>query len=267
MAQPRLKLILFVVLLRVVENLFVASILPWSGYACRATGHCMKGVQLCQLSTLLFPVGITTPLRTDGNLGNDFDYKADYLATFLVAVSVVVVSGLLLLAQAVTLNGSYLAITGYICGEWTQVDPQKDSSSKNSGNHPSQWDPRRRYKKGDIIVVNGSFWFPRQVFYKATSNSPEGRPFDMFLRATHDMFRNELGHPATSRILALAVQGHLMFIAALIVFTLGNVLIRGNSSNGMFATLAANLVACYGAINAGLSSRSELHQLSKEIRL
>lgn len=262
MAQNRLKLIFSVVLLRILENIFIALILPLSGYACRATGHCNAGVQLWQLSTLLFPVGITTSLRTDSNIGNSFDYKADYLATFLVAISVVVVSALLLLAQAVTLNGSYLAIMGYICGEWTQVE---NPSSKTSSNHPSQWDPRRRYKKGDIIVVNGSFWFPRQVFYKATSNSPEGRPFDIFLRATHDMFRNELGHPATSRILAAAVRGHLVFIAVIAAITLGNALIKGNCSNGMLAALVANLIASYGAI--GLKRRTELHKLSKEIRL
>lgn len=267
-AQNRLKLIATVLLLRIVENVLVVLILPLSGYACRATGHCNSGLQLWQLSTLLFPVGITTPLRTDGHLRNDFDFATDYLSAILVAVSVIVVSGLLLLAQAVTLNGSYLAITGYICGEWAQVDPQQNNSlSSKNANNPSQYDPRRRYKKGDVIVVNGSFWFPRQVFYKATSNSPEGRPFDIFLRASYDMFRNELGHPATSRILTLAIQGHLMFIAVLIVLNLGSVLIRGNSSNGMFATLVANLVACYGAINTGLTRRSELHQLSKEVGL
>ena len=257
-----MKLIFSVAFLRIIENVFVALVLPLSGYACRATGHCTASVQLWQLSTLLFPVGINSPLRTDSNIGNSSDYNADYFATFLVATSIVAVSALLLLAQAVTLNGSYLAIMGYLSGEWTQVE---DPSVNNSSIHPSQWDPRRRYKKGDIIVVNGSFWFPRQAFYKATSNSPEGRPFDMFLRATHDMFRNELGHPVTSRILAVAFHWHLTFISVLVVITLGNALIRGNFSNGMLATLVANMVAGYGGI--GLTRRQELHKLSEEIRL
>lgn len=254
-----------VVFLRIVENVFVAFILPWSHYACRATGHCNDGVKLWHLSSLLFPVGITSALRPDASPRNDFDENADYVSAFLVALSVVVVSILLLLAQAVTLNGSYLAITGYIYGEWVQVDP-KEEFSKIASSNPSQWDPRRRYKKGDVIVVHNAFWFPRQAFYKATFNSPEGRPLDMFWKTAHDIFRNELGHPATSRILAFVIQGHLVFIGALIVIALANFIIRGIVWNGMFTTLIANLVACYGAITAGIPRRSELCQLSNEIR-
>ena len=153
-AQNRLRLIVTVALLRILENLYVANILPWTSYACRATGHCNDGIQLWQLSTVLFPVGITTTLRTDGSASNDFNSDPDYLASFVAGCSVIIVSVVLLLAQAVTLNGSYLAITGYICGEWTMVDPQKDLSAKSASLNPSLWDPKRRYKKGDVIVVN-----------------------------------------------------------------------------------------------------------------
>jgi hypothetical protein len=260
-AQNRLRLIATVSISRICENLFVSVILPWTGYACRATGHCQEGIQLWQLSTVLFPMGITSALRADATSGNDFDMQADYFAALLIFLSVIFISSILLVAQAVTLNGSYLAITGYICGEWTQVDAQSEPSLKNGSAHPSQWDPKRRYKKGDLVVVNRTFWLPRQAYYKATSNSPEGTPFDVFLQATHGLFRNELGHPSTSKLLALLIRGHLIFIAFLMVIVLGNALLSGNSANGMLYTLAANVIACYGAINAGLTRHSELRQL------
>lgn len=267
MAQNRFRLIATVSLSRICENVFVAVLLPWTGYACRATGHCQEGIQLWQLSTILFPVGITSALRTDAALGNDLDMQADYFAAILILLSGIVISAILLMAQAVTLNGSYLAITGYICGEWAQVDPQTEPSLKNGSVHPSQWDPKRRYKKGDLVVVHRTFWFPRQVYYKATSNSPEGTPFDMFLQATHGLFRNELGHPSTSMLMTVLIQGHLIFIGFLMVVALGNALLLGNTSNGMLYTLAANVIACYGAINAGLTKRSELYLMSEGMKM
>lgn len=265
-AQNRLRLIATVSISRICENLFVSVLLPWTGYACRATGHCQEGIQLWQLSTILFPVGITSVLRDDSTSGNDFDVQADYFSAFLVFLSAILISFTLLAAQAVTLNGSYLAITGYICGEWTQVDPKTEPLLSTGTVHPSQWDPKRRYKKGDLVVVQRNLW-PRQVYYKATSNSPEGTPFDIFLQATHRLFRNELGHPSTSMLLALLIQGHLIFIAFLMVVVLCNALLTGSSANGMLFTLAANAIACYGAINAGLTKRSELRQLSEAMNM
>ena len=254
-------------LLRTGENIFVTVILPWTGYACRATGHCQEGIQLWQLSTILNPVGITSALRSDAALGNDLDMQADYFAALLIALSVVIISSLLLVAQAVTLNGSYLAITGYICGEWAPIDPQTEPTLKNGSAHASQWDPKRRYKKGDLVVVTRPFWFPRQAYYKATSNSPEGTPFDVFLQLTHELFRNELGHPSTSMLMTVLIQGHLIYIALLMVIVLGNAILSGSSSNGLLYTLAANVLACYGAINAGLTKRSELQQISEGMNM
>lgn len=265
-SQNRLRLVSTVGTLRILENLFVAVILPWTGYACRATCHCQEGIQLWQLSTILFPVGITSAERADAVLGKDFeDIQADYLSAVVIAFSVIMVSLMLLVAQAVTLNGSYLAIMGYICGEWSQVDPQKDASIKSGGANPSQWDPKRRYKKGDFIVMNRSFWFPRQAYYKATSTSPEGLPFDLFLQVTHDLFRNELGHPSASKLLTLSIQVHLIFIVLLMVIVIGNGLSSGSSANGLLYALAGNIVGCYGTIHAGFTNRSELQQLAKRL--
>jgi hypothetical protein len=155
---------------------------------------------------------------------------------------------------------------GYITGGWTLIDTKKDSSFSSVGANPSQWDPRRRYKKGDMIVANRPLIFGGgQAIYKATSNSPEGRPFDIFLRATHDLFRNELGHPSTSMVLSTAIQGFLLFIGVNAILALLTAVFWGSYSNGLLTTLVANLLACYGALNVGLTDHTELQQLSQEI--
>ncbi|EJK77144.1 hypothetical protein THAOC_01041, partial [Thalassiosira oceanica] len=76
-------------------------------------------------------------------------------------------------------------------------------SSSSSSSRPSQsssrlpgsmmqWDPKRRYRKGDRITYEDSA-------YEAASNSPEGPPFDPFLRAGGARpLHNELGHPSAT---------------------------------------------------------------------
>ncbi|CAB9501063.1 expressed unknown protein [Seminavis robusta] len=253
-AQNRLRLFVTVGLLRTMENLFVAVLLPRTAFACNTTGHCQEGIQVWQLPSLLYPAG--SAYRGDVCANSSIDWKS----LFFAGISVVYCSVILLLAQAITLNGSYLAVTGYICGEWTEV-----TSAPTSGPTPSQWDPKRRYKKGDVVVVNRPFSYPRrQVLYKATSNSPEGKPFDVYLRAVNEMFRNELGHPSTSRLLAYGIVGYIMFIGVLILdFVVTSVV--SDSSHGKLLTLVGNIVACYGAVRVGLARSSEISKIAKEV--
>jgi hypothetical protein len=266
-AQNRLRLFVVVGCIRIVENLFLAVLLPRTVFASHATGHAREGVEIWQLRPLLFSVGAgdaaavcTTPY---------YNISSDWKSVILNGLSVIGVSVILLLAQAVTLHGSYLAVTGYICGEWIEVaDLQTESENNRTGtsnsSNPSVWDPKRKYKKGDIVAVNRPFSFPRQVFYKATSNAPEGKPFDVYLRATHDMFRNELGHPSTSKLLANAIHFYLMFIAVLVLDVLASGL-GSDSSQGKLYALAGNVVACYGAVKAGLTKSSEIRRIADEV--
>ena len=122
----------------------------------------------------------------------------DWTSSILALVSVLIITMTLLLTQAAISNRSYLSIMGYIAGEWTLVDSDDPALEHAS---PSPWDSRRRYRKGDLIVHSYP-GFGGQHVYMATSNSPEGRPFDLALRATHDLFRDEVGHPATSAIIS-----------------------------------------------------------------
>lgn len=72
-----------------------------------------------------------------------------------------------------------------------------------------QWDPKRRYQKGDRIAYN-------DAVYEAASNSPEGPPFDPFLRAAHDLFRDELGHPSSSNVIPCLSMGCVVLASMLL---------------------------------------------------
>lgn len=132
-----------------------------------------------------------------------------------------------------------------------------------NGSPLSQWDPRRRYKKGDLIVQNYP-GFGVQSIYKATSNSPEGRPFDLYLRATHDLFRNELGHPATSNVVA-----YILGVQLVMIFVITVMIICYHFLNyycvSLLWTLAANIVAAFGTVGVALPRYREYHRLAKQI--
>ena len=129
---------------------------------------------------------------------------------------------------------------------------------------PSQWDPRRRYKKGDLIVQNYPGGFGGQTIYRATSNSPEGRPFDLYLRATHDLFRNEFGHPITSNIVTMCAQTQIGLICVLVVMVVWYQIMNYHCAGLMWA-LMANIVAALGMLDTGMPQLSEFQTLAKEM--
>jgi hypothetical protein len=224
-----------------------------------------------ELSKIFFPVGITSALRTDGIYQNQFALiTPDRGSALMTILSVIVITWSLLLCQAATLNRSYLGIMGYIAGEWTVVEGDTDPSLNNAAGGggaattPSQWDPRRRYKKGDLIVQNYPGFGVGQSIYKATSGSPEGRPFDLCLRATHDLFRNELGHPVTSNVIAFCSGIQLALVFLLILMIFGYQLLDYHLGSLLW-TLAANLVAAYGTLGVTVPDYSEYHKLAQEI--
>ena len=259
--ENRFRLICKIAFIRTLESIFICAVLPLTGFTCRATGHCPGGTPLSQLSKILYPVGISSTLRSDGSYQNEFALiTPDRGAALMTLLSIVHITGALLLAQAVSLNRSYLGIMGYIAGEWTVVDESDPSIGSVT---PSQWDPRRRYKKGDLIVQNFP-GFGGQSIYRATSNSPEGRPFDLYLRATHDVFRNELGHPITSHIISVSANMQIWFLVLLVVMILGYQSMDYHCG-GLMWTLAANMIAAYALLKVGLPNRTELQTLAREI--
>jgi len=211
----------------------------------------------------------------------------------------------LLLAQAATLNRSHLGITGYLAGGWIvnrgskKKAPESNTTGannahNNSNNHnnhnsnhnnnhrsgnskqksspdsllhrqPPEWVPRKRYKKGDVVAFEG-------LFYKATTNNPEGKPYDFYLRMTHDLFRNELGHPATSKVVAFVSTVQFGLISSLILMVLFYQLVApGDDAGGegrvpcLLWVLAANLVAVYGTVSVAVPDYAEVGRLADEI--
>lgn len=247
--------------MRLLESIFICAVLPRTGFACRFTGHCPEGLSLKELSKILFPVGITTPLRPDTFYKSESAFSTpDLGATLMTVGSVLVITLSMFLAQAATSNRSYLGIMGYIAGGWTVVDSSDPSIHSVT---PSQWDPRRRYKKGEFIVQSYP-GFGKPTIYMATSNSPEGRPLDLYLRATHDLFRNELGHPATSNIIAFSAGAQLgMSLLTVLVILFYQAMDYGYGA--LLWTLAANLASSYGILSTAMPNYSELAGLAQQI--
>jgi hypothetical protein len=263
--ENRFRLVCKVAFLRLIENLWVCVLFPRTALVCRFTGHCPATVTATDLPKILYHVGVNTPLRDDFKTDHDYVSESrDLSASLLTTVSVIVITCSLLLAQAATLNRSYLGIMGYLTGEWVLVD-ENDPALVDSA-RPSPWDPKRRYKKGDLISWESpSGSHGTKVVYRAHSNSPEGKPFDLFLRATHDVFRNELGHPASSHLIAFlsAVQFGLISISILIILVYE--LILGSPTGSLLWTLAANLVAVYGNMIVATPRYSEIGRLADDI--
>jgi len=295
--EHRLKLIFKVALVRVVENLFLIAILPRTDFACETTGQCPNKSGLLELAKVIFYAGITAPLRSDtedyqhGDGKKPFSvggnpFRPNATSTFFIGISVVVVTLSLLLAQAATLNRSHLGITGYLAGGWiadhrsrasdtnkkTTSTPNSNKSNSNSKKsapesspykQPHEWVPRKRYKRGDLVTFD-------QTVYRATTNNPEACPYDIYLRATHIMFRNELGHPATSRVVAFVSTVQFGLISSLILMTLVYQLVLGGNQTGentacLLWTLAANLVAVYGTVSVAVPNYSEFDRLAADI--
>jgi hypothetical protein len=252
---------------RVVENVLLCVLMPHTKFACRAMGHCPNTCSSTDLARILYHVGITSPLRSDGAFGSPSGaVHRDQWSAILTLNSVMFITVSLLLCQAVTLNRSYLGTMGYLTGEWVVVDTDSDKSILEGPNRPSLWDPRRRYKKGDLVVETTPTNFGKTVVYRATSNNPEGRPFDSYLRASHHLFRNELGHPASSQVIAFLSTLQFTWILILMLAILWYQ-IMGHDNSSLLWTFAANLVAIYGTIAVAMPSYSEINELARYLTI
>ncbi|KAL3914919.1 MAG: hypothetical protein SGILL_005888, partial [Bacillariaceae sp.] len=264
--ENRFRLFCKVTFVRILENLLLCVILPRTSFACRATGHCPNNASSMDLAKILYHAGITSALRSEATLSTGVGgmVSPDRGSAIMTVVSVIIITVSLLLAQATTLNRSYLGIMGYLTGEWVLVDTEADPSILEGPSRPSTWDPRRKYKKGDLIAEATSPTIGSIVVYQATSNNPEGRPFDLYLRASHDLFRNELGHPASSQVVAFLSTLQFGLISLLITMVLVYQ-IMDYDNESLLCTLAANLVAAYGTIGVAMPRYKDIGEYASEL--
>ena len=313
--ENRLRLYYKVAVVRIVENILLCAILPQTEIVCRISGHCESG------PLLWGPSGVTGISGRRFGKGSSFlttsydTLLGDDFCTRLVITTTVVITAVLLIAQMTVSDRTYLAILGYISGEWELV-PETSSSDDGDGNNDSgggddsggggsgfplapgllgrfrplswaadvlglgsgssssssrsssgsssrrpgsmmQWDPKRRYRKGDRIAYEDSV-------YEAASNSPEGPPFDPFLRAAHDLFSDELGHPSASHMLPCLSMGCLVLASML----LSALLIWRNAGwyfQPLLLCLFSSLLAGYAITHSTERAEYRLERLGAEI--
>ena len=245
-------------LLRVLEGILLCAILPRIRYICRALQHCPNGEDILSLKRILYPVGIASPLRTDVDSDMVRSWTWDQSLWVIWSLSgLVAVIVNLLLAQTVMHSKSYLAIMAFVSTEWEEETSQGDSSST-----PSAWDPRRRYKKGDLVLYPPTG--KRRKVYRAATNSPESKPSDFRPTWKDEAFKYELGHPSTSALIAECSRTQWKLTAAhLAMYTL--LVMTGYRTDGIFLNVLAQLLAAYTLASVGMPNRTATQRLAAEI--
>jgi len=287
--ENRLRLYYKIGIVRVIENVLLCAVLPQTEIICRITEHCEAGPLLWGPSGV---AGIAGRRFGKGSsfLTSSYDVLTkDDFATRVIIATTVLITCVMLVAQMSLMNRTYLAIMGYISGEWElQTDTNDDTddellssqkglmsvmydifgigakptqsySTHRRSNTLMQWDPKRRYQKGDRIAYD-------DAVYKAVSNSPEGPPFDPFLRAAHDLFSDELGHPSSSNILPSLSTGCVVLAAML----LSAVLIWKNAQwnyHPLVLCFASSLVGGYAITHSTERSYHGIKDIADQIAL
>jgi hypothetical protein len=265
-------------LFRLAEAVLLCGILPRMTWLCRATGHCPPP-RLWELTHLLYPIGISTPLRKDG-VYSPVLFAGSWASGVWILIVISILTVLILLAQAVILNKTYLAIQQYVATEWDPVEvlppsekattPSSSSPSattNSSSTTPPAWDPRRRYKTGDMVVYPTTG--PRRVVYRATTNGPEGEPASESPSRIENALsmRTELGHPISSALLwrISAFQCFMVILEAALLVLRTSIGGSAAVNGGAYTRLLAQAVAAVGLVRVGLPRYSRLSRLNDEI--
>ncbi len=127
---------------------------------------------------------------------------------YALSLSSSVVTCSLLLSQSVSLSRSPLTSVALVTGEWSR-------KPNHTGPNPQPWDPKKTYKKGDLISERNIISDVRHV-YVSQSDSPESRPRDVFLRANFDLFFSEFGPLHTSSTVSTVAKLHMLHATAMV---------------------------------------------------
>ena len=250
--RNRIDLTRWTIVYRVLENVTLCAIMPRLGLICRITGHCPTSPN--DLTRVMYPGSIVRAKRMDGSM----DELADMFATHNIESFLSCVANVLLLtlvfttAESLWLNRSYLSNLGYATGEWALVRDRRSTIN------PVPWDPRRKYKKDDVVL------YERKV-YRATANAPEGTPLAPRLTQLHGLIRGEVGHLSTSRLLRwLTVIESLamgIYLSLWIIFQFAG----GQAAQGRLVTALAHGLATVAVGRLGETRYHRLAQLNAEL--
>lgn len=192
----RFELHFTVIALRVAEYFMLCFYLPCSEYICKATGHCDIGITI-------FEIG---PLAINGVNGRSMYDRLIYdsFLMWVIGVITILITSLVLLSSAVTLDRSYLATKAFLHQE------EASGSSKKSGS-----------KKGGEFDFDFSEFLPQSPDVKKGPFAALKQMISNFKSHVYSVFADEVGPLSTSHILSVCSRIHLgisIFVVVIFLF-------------------------------------------------
>jgi len=255
-SEDRFHLYAKVTFLRILENLILCAILPQTEFVCKATGHCETDIMIFELNGIPSVTGVKGRSMFDNVI-------QDKVSAFIIAISVILVTTLILLSQAATLDRSFLARKGYIDGGLNSNDVGHSDGGTNGSftKRSSGYDgmggsgsSRRSNKKHEGTFI-GSTWILGRFNFSSS--------LDNLRRFVNRLFANEVGALSTSRILALSSHMHLLH-SMFIIFLLSIYALLGRNFYALALTFVA-VVNSSGAMDIGVLEFDELQKIADEI--
>ena len=146
----------------------------------------------------------------------------DDFATWLIIISTVLITVVLLVVQLALMIWTYLAIMEYISGEWesvTDLVPPRQMTMNHC--HPSLSDGSITRRGCEIFLVLGinpcspiQHVDQNRLLRSGTQNVGIKRPFPTLPK--HDLFCDALGHPSSSNIMPCLSMGCVVLTSMLL---------------------------------------------------
>ena len=228
-----------------IENLLVCVYLPQTSFGCRVTGHCEPGAVLWDRPT--------SALEDHVKSGVSAMFDAlpfDRVSTLTIALSVTVVTILLLLAQAVVLDKSHLSTIGYQHAGNQDVFPQHGKPS-----HQTTGGAKHRHK-GKASETNTTSQL-------GSLSSLDSRTADADLRTMQLIFQYELGHTSQSTVLVILTKVQLICVAVIFFLCCFRLFMHWNFL-AMSVALFANVLSAFAV--SCLTDTTEFEIIADEIR-
>ena len=246
-----------VLLWRLLDIWICCGWLPRSDYLAQALGHMSSSERRLphRLAQDLYPAGITRPLRSDVKFRFWEKQIRDPTSFVWHVWNLIVLPFVLLAVQMLYLNRTYFSMSSWFSKEWTLIGPVEGGIGEAMGS----WDPRKKYKKDDLVVYN-------DYMYQAEINQPEGRPVEPDIRDFfHDHTLYEVGHPSTSRLMAIANAIQLASTMLQALWWVGAFFYTDRTPEGLLIAVAANFLAAHALSTVGNNDCDELSRINDAI--
>ena len=239
-ADNRFRLHCRVIFLRLIENVLLCVVIPHTEFACIAAGHCSRNPYVWDLPGYL---GVASSRnRVGGFPGTMYeDVVFDPFISIVLAFTIVIITGAILISQVVALDRSCLASMGYMNEEYNKR-PEKGSGRSGGRNRD------RRTGVADIDPFRDSN--PLKNIYSG-----------LMWR----IFRYEVGHQSISRVMAFACVALLGCFCVNILILLAYFLVRRDLTALVLAVYASYKATGVMA-TAGTMDHKKMEGLAAEIQ-